>query len=408
MPNTDTRRPLTDRRVRNAKPHKEPYKLPDAGGLHLLVAPTGARLWRYRYRIGGKENLFAIGAYPDVSLAEARETRDAARKLVKQGTHPAHQRKSDKLRKAFESANTFEAVAREWIEANRPHWAERTARQRERLLEREVFPKIGNLPLKQVTPAHAHEIVTRIARRAPQMAVIARQCFSAVSALGIATMRADTDLGYPLRKSVKLAPTVHKRPLRPSQIPAFFSALEAYPGYYPTKAVIRLMWWTLCRPKEVIGANWSELDLDEGIWTIPAARMKMRQAHTMPLPKQAVEMLRLLRSVTGVSEYLVPNRSHPKRPASPSILIKAFDAMGYAGKFTPHGVRATGRTILGEQGYPRDLLERQLAHRERKLVRAYDQGERLEPRRKIMQAWADYLDGLIAGANVVNIKGAAR
>lgn len=406
MPPADTRKPLTDRRVRNAKPHRKPYKLPDAGGLHLYVAATGARLWRYRYRIGGKENLFAIGAYPDVSLAEAREARDAARKLVKRGTHPAHQRKSDRLRKAFESANTFEAVAREWIEANRPHWAERTTRQRERLLEREVFPKIGNLPLKQVTPAHAHEIVTRIARRAPQMAVIARQSFSAVSALGIATMRAETDLGYPLRKSVKLAPTVHKRPLRPNQIPAFFKALEAYPGYYPTKAAIRLLWWTLARPKEVIGASWSEFDLDEAVWTIPAARMKMRQPHAVPLPKQAIEALRLLRPVTGVSEYLVPNRSHPKRPASPSILIKAFDAMGYAGKFTPHGVRATGRTILGEQGYPRDLLERQLAHRERKLVRAYDQGERLEPRRKIMQAWADYLDGLTAGTNVVNIRAA--
>jgi integrase len=313
------------------------------------------------------------------------------------------------LRKAYENANTFEAVAREWLKANQPHWAHRTYRQRQRLLENDVFPRIGSLPLRQVTPAHAHQLVTRIAARAPQMAVIARQAFSAVSALGIATMRAESDLGYPLRNSVKLAATQHKRPLRPNQIPAFFKTLESYPGYFPTKAAIKLQWLTLARPGEIIGARWDEVDLDEAVWTIPAGRMKMRQPHTVPLPKQAIALLRLLRSVTGVSDYLVPNRAHPKRRASESILIKAFDAMGYAHKLTPHGVRVTGRTILGEQGHSKDLLELQLAHRERKVIRAYDQGDRLEPRRKIMQGWADYLDGLIAGGdNVVNLKAASR
>jgi integrase len=324
--------------------------------------------------------------------------------LVRKGINPAHQRKSDKIRATYENANTFKAVAREWLEANQQHWAPRTFRQRERLLERDVFPKIGTLPLKQVTPAHAHQIVTNIAKRAPQMAVIARQAFSAVSALGIATMRAEHDLGYPLRNSVKLARTQHKRPLRPSQIPAFFKTLEQYPGYFPTKAAIKLQWWTLARPTEVVKARWDEFDLDEAIWTIPGGRMKMRQTHSVPLPAQAVGLLKLLRTVTGVSEYVVPNRAHPRRPASASILIKAFEAMGYAGKFSPHGVRVTGRTILGEQGHPRELLERQLAHRERKLVRAYDQGDRLEARRPIMQGWANYLDGLTSGANVVNIK----
>jgi integrase len=240
------------------------------------------------------------------------------------------------------------------------------------------------------------------------MAVIARQAFSAISALGIATMRAESDLGYPLRNSVKLDPTKHKRPLRPSQIPAFFKAVDQYAGYFPTKAAIRLQWLTLARPGEIVRARWDEFDLDESVWTIPASRMKMRQPHTVPLPTQAVDILRLLRSVTGVSEYIVPNRAHPKRHASESILIKAFEAMGYANRLSPHGVRVTGRTILGEQGHPRDLLERQLAHREKKVVRAYDQGDRLEPRRKIMQGWADYLDGLTAGANVINLNTRAR
>jgi integrase len=417
MPPADTRkRPvrhsdgeLTDRKIRNAKALKTPYKLTDGRGLYLEMRPTGARLWRYRYRIGGKENVFALGAYPDVSLVQAREDLQAARRLVKEGTHPAHQRKAEKLRRAYEKANTFEAVAREWLESNRKHWTPRTLRQRERLLERHVFPKIGTLPLRQVTPAHAHQIVVRIAVSAPQMAVITRQCFSAVSALGIATMRADSDLGYPLRNSVKLDPTKHKRPLRPSQIPAFFKALDEYPGYFPTKAAIRLQWLTLVRPIEVVEARWDEFDLEEGIWTIPAHRMKMRQPHTLPLPKQAVELLHLLRPITAASEYLVPNRAHPKRHGSASILIKAFEAMGYAGKLSPHGVRVTGRTILGEQGHPKEILERQLAHREKKVIRAYDQGDRLEARRKLMQGWANYLDGLMSGgAEVVNIKAAAR
>ncbi len=310
---------LTDTRIRKSRRAREPYKLTDGGGLHLEVRPTGARLWRYRYRIGRKENTFAIGSYPDVSLAEAREERDAARKLVK-GIHPAHQRKSNVLRATYENANTFQAVAREWLETNRPHWAPRTHRQRERLLEKEIFPRIGALPLKQITPAHAHETVTRIAARAPQMAVIARHCFSSVSALGIATMRAETDLGYPLRKSVKLVPTQHKRPLRPNQIPGFFKALEEYPGYFPTKAAIKLVWLTLTRSKEVIGAKWDEFDLDEAIWTIPPERMKMRQEHTVPLPSQAVDLLRVLRSVNRASEYILPNRrkseSAPVRTAS--------------------------------------------------------------------------------------------
>jgi integrase len=270
-----------------------------------------------------------------------------------------------------------------------------------------VFPRIGALPLKQVTPAHAHEIVTRISARAPQMAAIARQCFSSISALGIATMRAETDLGYPLRKSVKLAPTQHKRPLRPNQIPGFFRALEQYPGYFPTKVAIKLLWLTLARSKEVIGARWDEFDLDEAVWAIPAARMKMRQPHTVPLPIQAVELLRVLKPVTRASEYMLPNRSNPKRAGSHTILTKALDAIDYHG-FTPHAIRVTGRTILGEQGHPKDLLERQLAHGEKKVVRAYDQGDRLEARRPIMQGWADYLDGLInRGGNVVNIRAIA-
>ena len=400
---------LSDTRIRSVKAQKTAFKLSDGRGLHLEVRPTGARLWRYRYRLGGKENVYAIGSYPEISLADAREARDAARKLIRdKRIHPAHHRQSEKIRAQYENANTFAAVGREWLEDQRQHWAPRTYRQRHNILENDVFPHVGSLPLRQVTPAHAHAILKRVEKRAPQMAVIARQAFSAISRLGIATMRADLDLGYPLRSVVRVAPTQHKTPLREHQIPHFFKALEKYPGYVATKVAVRLLWLTLARPNEVIGARWDEIDLDQATWTIGGSRMKMRQTHVVPLPTQAVELLETLRAVSARSEFLIPNRNKPKKPAAVTLLAKAFASMGYEGKFTPHAVRVTGRTILGEQGHPKDVLERQLAHRDKKHVRAYDQGDRLEARRTVMQGWADFLDGLCSGTNVVSIKRHAR
>ena len=395
--------PLADTRIRSLKPSDKPYRLTDGGGLGLEVRPTGGRLWRYRYRLAGKENVFAIGAYPEVSLKEARNARDDARKLVKKGIHPAHQRKADRLETAHENANTFETIAREWLEANKKHWTLRTYLQRKRLLERDVLPTIGALPMRQVTPADGYKILQRIEKRAPQMAVIAKQSIGAISRLAILTMRADSDISYPLRNAVKTAPVRHKRPLRPNEIPKFFTALDQYPGYFPTKAAIRLLWFTLARPKEVLEASWDEFDFDNAVWTIPAERMKMRRPHTFPLPTQAIELLGVLQGISGSFQCLIPNRSDPRRHATPTLLVKAFNSMGYTGKFSPHGIRVTGRTILGEQGHPRDVLERQLAHQDAKHVRAYDQGDRLEARRVIMQQWADYLDGLFQGSNVVNL-----
>jgi integrase len=398
---------LSDTRIRSAKPRSKAYKLSDGNGLHLEIAPTGARLWRYRYRIGGKENVFAIGTYPEVPLAAAREKRDDARRLVKEGIHPSHNRKTERIKAVYEGSNTFRAIALEWLAANKPHWAARSHRQRERILDLDIFPHIGALPMRQITPAHAHAILRRIESRAPQMAVLARQCISSISRLAIMTMRADVDVAYPLRSAVKVRATKHKTPLRVNEIPSFFKALERSASYFPTKAGLRLIWLTLVRSVEIRGAKWEEFDLENAIWTVPARRMKMRQPHAIPLPTQAIELLKLMRAVNRASEYLIPNRKNPRKPAAHSIFIKAFYSLGYAGKLTPHGVRVTGRTILGEQGHDRDVLERQLAHRDKKEVRAYDQGDRLEARRTVMQGWADYLDGLCSGANVVKINSKA-
>jgi len=396
---------LTDTRIRAIRRSQEVGRHTDGAGLVLDVKATGALLWRYRYRIAGKENLFAIGAYPEVSLREARELRDEARKLVRQGIHPAHYRKAEKIRQQYANANTFRAVAQEWLDANKSRWARRTYDQRRNILERDVFPYIGNLPMDQVTPVHGHDVVSRIARRAPQMAVIARQSFGAISRLAIVTQRASTDLSYALRDSVKVKPPVHKKPLRPHEIPAFFRALDEAPCYEVTKIGVRLLWWTLARPTEVLTARWDEFDLENRIWTIPAERMKMSQPHSVPLPEQAIEALKVLYALSGRFEYAIPNRNTPRKPAAHSLFVKTFYSLGYKDKLTPHGVRVTGRTILGEQGHPRDALERQLAHIDKKHVRAYDQGDRLETRREIMQGWADYLDGLSAGASVTSVFG---
>jgi len=395
---------LNDTRIRALKRSQEVGRYTDSGGLVLDVKPSGALLWRYRYRIGGKENLYAIGAYPEVSLKEAREARDDARKLVKQGIHPAHSRKAEKVKQAYANANTFRAVAEEWMEEKKSHWNTRTYRQRRNLLENDVFPHIGSLPIDQVTPVHGHSIVKRIEKRAPQMALIARQCFGGISRLAIVTQRASTDLSYALRDSVTVRPPTHKKPLRPHDIPKFFKTLDNYSGYTTTIVAIRLLWFTLARPTEVLSAEWADMDLENAIWTIPADRMKMKQPHSIPLPTQAVKMLKGLRALTGRFDHLFPNRNNPRTHVTPSIFVKAFDAMGYKGKFTPHAVRVTGRTILGEQGHPKDALERQLAHIDAKHIRAYDQGDRLETRRDIMQGWADYLDGLCTDANVTNIR----
>lgn len=394
---------LSDTRIRNSKARSRPYRLSDGRGLYIEVKPSGSRLWRYRYRLAGKEGMFAIGAYPDISLAEARDERDAAAKLVKSGVHPSHHRRTKRLQAAYQNANTFEAVAREWLAENKDSWTRATHRQRQRLLEQDVFPHIGPLPMKQVEPSHAYAILKRLQNRAPQMAVIARQAFAAISRLAIRTARGNIDLGYSLRDAVKVKPTEHKQPLSPREIPGFFKSLDRYSGSPHNKAAIRMLWWTLARPTEILGMRWDEIDWPSATWTVPAERMKMRQPHRVPLPTQALEVLKGLQAIDPLTEVVFPNRKSPHKPVSHSVLVKAFYSMGLKDHITPHAIRVTGRTILGEQGHPRDALERQLAHREKKEVRAYDQGDRLETRRAIMQGWADYLDGLIAGASVANM-----
>ncbi|MSQ54905.1 MAG: DUF4102 domain-containing protein [Betaproteobacteria bacterium] len=385
---------LTAAKIQNTKPGNSPLKLTDSGGLYLEVRPSGAKLWRYRYRIAGKENVFALGVFSKVGLAEARTERDKARVLVKQGIHPAHNRQAMLSDQVADNANTFAAVAREWISQNRASWSAYYLRQVERVLRDDAYPYIGNLPIRSVSAAHLLEILKRLeTRKAPTMAILLRQWSSAIFRYAVSTLRADADPAAALKGAVKRPKVEHHKALGRADIPDFLKALENYGGYRTTAIAMRLLMLTFVRTGELRAAEWSEFDLDRAEWRIPAERMKMREPHFVPLSAQAVELLRELHTLTGGQRLLFPNYRRPKFCMTATTLNRALERMGYAGRFSGHGFRATASTILNEMNYRPDVIERQLAHAERNKVRAsYNRAEYFPERKAMMQAWADLID----------------
>jgi integrase len=396
---------LTDTRIRTAKRARKPYKLTDSGGLHLEVRPSGAKLWRYRYRIAGKENLFALGEYPALGLADARTERDKARKMAKQGIHPAHNRQALLVAQVAENANSFEAVALEWIAQRRAKWTPYYLNQVERAMKADVYPYVGTLPIRSVTAAHLLAIVNRVGKRAPTVALLLRQWCSAVFRYAVSTLRADGDPTVALKGAIHRPKVEHHKPLTRTAIPDFLKALEKAGGYRTTVIAVRLLMLTFVRTGELRAAEWSEFDLDRAEWRIPAERMKMREPHIVPLSAQAVELLRELHTLTGGQRLLFPNYRRPKTCMTGTTINRALERMGYLGRFSGHGFRATASTMLNEMGYRPDVIERQLAHKERNAVRAsYNQAQYLEERRQMMQVWADHIDSLAAGADVTPIR----
>lgn len=410
--------PLNDSQIRSAKFSDKPIKLTDGGGLYLEVRPTGSKLWRYRYRIEGKENVFALGKYVQapsgetqeqtqlrrnagmLTLAEARARRDECRALVKQAIHPAHHRQSARMEQSTRNANTFEAVAREWIAKKKPGWTPYYLRQVERFLEADVFSFVGHLPIRNITAAHLLEIVRRVeGRGAETVALLLRQWASAIFRYAVATLRADIDPAAALKGAIHRPKVVHRKPMTRSQVTDFVTALDGYAGYRTTVIALRLMLLTFVRTVELRGALWAEIDLDRAEWRIPAERMKMREPHIVPLSRQSVELLRELQSHSGGREMLFPNYRNPKACMTATTLNRALERMGFNGKdtigFSAHGFRATASTILNEAGFRSDVIERQLAHAERNKVRAsYNQAEYMVERRAMMQQWADLVDQL--------------
>lgn len=394
---------LTDTKARNAKPTDKPYQMQDGQGLYLDVRPSGAKFWRYRYWPSPKKaGIFTIGEYPAVPLAEARREREWAREQVKQGLNPTQVREAERLRMMGEHANTFEAVAREWIEQNRPHWSENYLRQVETFLDKDAFPKIGHFPIRMVTAAHLLEIIRAVEKRGAQsIAVLIRQWSGQIFRYAVATLRADSDPASALAGALKRNPVRHNPPLSKADIPKFLNLLGKYGGYRGTVIALALMLRTFVRTVELRKAEWTEFDLDAAEWRVPADRMKMKkrmkvgEAHIVPLSRQAVELLRELYTLSGGRRFLFPNLRSPDTPMTATTINRALERMGYAGKFSGHGFRSTASTLLHELRWRSDVIERQLAHAERDKVKAaYNHAEYMPERRDMMQAWSDWIDEL--------------
>src|SRR5258708_2160553 len=396
---------LTDTAIRAAKPREKSYKLFDALGLYLEVAPTGSKLWRLMYRHDGRENRLALGAHPDTSLKQARERRDAARRQLAAGVDPSSQRQAEKLA----TANTFEAVAREWLALQEKKLAPSTFAKAGWTFETLVFPYIGSRPIAKLGAVDVLKVLKRIEGRGiHETAHRTRQRCAQVFRYAVQTERAAHDVTADLRGA--LAPVLsehHAAITEPARIGELLRAIDGYTGHTVTAYALKLAPLLFVRPGELRHAEWTDFDLDgrEPQWRIPAEKMKMGEQHLVPLSKQALALLRELQPLTGRGPYLFPSIRSRTRPMSDNTVNAALRRLGYTSEeMTGHGFRSLASTCLNEQGYHPDLIELQLAHAERNKVRAaYNKAQRLPERRKMMEAWADYLDSL-RRANVVPIR----
>jgi integrase len=396
--------PLTDTALRNAGPGEKPYKLSDAGGLFLLVTPNGGKWWRLKYRHGGKEKLLSLGVYPAVTLAAARKARDEAKALLITGADPAAtMTKREKTRAArLKSENSFEALAREWWGKKQGTWTKDHANRILESLVKDAFPSIGHRTITEITPPDILDVLRAIeGRGALDVAARVQQRIKNVFRYAIQTGRAGANPSAELAGVLETRKVQHREAMSREILPSFLAKLDGYPGTHQTKHALTLLMLTFVRPGELRGARWEEFDLDEKVWRIPGERMKMKAPHLVPLSRQALATLEALRPLTGQHALIFPGANDRERPISENTLNDAIrKRLGIAA--TSHGFRATASTILNEAGFRADAIERQLAHVERNKVRAaYHRSEYLEERAKMMQWWADYLDGLRQGGNVV-------
>lgn len=400
---------LTNRQCETAKSKDKSYKLNDGKGLYLHVMPTGSKYWRFRYRFVGKETTLAFGVFPEVSLLEARDRRDAARKQLRDGLDPQQVKRHQKAAHVERGQNTFEAVARAWFKDNEPSWSKGHAANIMHRLEKEVLPLIGDMPIDEIKPLFLHQQIQTIQDRgANEMARRVRQYASQIFRYGIFHLKAEHNPAAALPK-MRPYKRGHFRALSYKDLPGFLRALEYNDARLmrQTRLAIKLTLLTIVRTNELVLARWREFDLDNAVWIIPAERMKMRREHIVPLSRQAVEILRELRTLNPFNgkegaeyDWVTPHFSQPRLPMSNAAMLGGVSRMGFKDKTTVHGFRATAMTAIKERlGYMHEIIDRQLSHAPAdKLGRAYDRAEYLDQRTKMMQDWADYLDMLLASA----------
>ena len=397
--------PLTDTAIRAAKPKDKPYKLSDGGGLYLLVN-TGSRLWRLKYRFASREKVLAIGAYPAVTLSVARQRRDEAKSLLAHGGDPSQAKKDAKRQAEIEAGSTFRSVADEYLaKMRREGRASATLTKTEWLLDL-LHPAIGVRPIRSITSPQVLEALQAIERRGRhETARRARSTAGSVFRYAIATQRADLDPTWALRGALTV-PQVQSRAaiLDPAAFGSLLRAIDGFDGQPTTRAALQLLPLLFPRPGELRMAEWTEFDLEDAVWTIPASRTKMRRPHRVPLTQAAISILTDLRQIAGNGALVFPSVRSVKRCMSENTLNAALRRMGYdKSEASAHGFRATAATLLNESGkWHPDAIERQLAHVERDDVRrAYTRGEHWDERVKMMAWWADYLDRLRKGGEIV-------
>lgn len=397
---------LTDTAIRTAKAGEKPRKLFDERGLYLEVRPNGSKWWRLRYRFRGKEKLLSLGVYPDVSLKDARERRDTARKLLAHDTDPSEHRKAHKSAKAEAAANSFEVVAREWFGKYSPKWAPSHAGKIIQRLEKDVFPWIGGRPIAEITAPELLTALRRIEERgALETAHRARQNASMVFRYGIATGRCERDPAADLRGALPPTQGAHFAAItEPGRLGEFLRIVDGYQGTLPVRCALRLAPLVFVRPGELRTAEWADIDLEGMEWRFTVSKTKVQ--HIVPLSTQAVAILRELHPLTSRGRYVFPSGRNPRgdRPMSENAILAAMRRLGISKEeMSGHGFRAAARTILDEVlGFRPDYIEHQLAHAVKDPNgRAYNRTAHLAERRKMLQAWADYLDGLKAGAEVI-------
>lgn len=387
---------LTARQVSTAKPTDKPYKLSDGGGLYLLVNPNGSRYWRMKYRYAGKEKLLSIGVFPDVTLAEARDKRTEARRVLSAGDDPSEVKQAAREAKNLAINNSFELLALEWHEHKKPNWSSGYAEDILEYLRKDIFPYIGKKAVTDIKPM----VMLSVLKKMEERGVLdklkkTRQACRQIFTYAIITGRAESNPVTDLAGALKSPKQQHFPHLLPAQLGPFRHAVDSYSGSTVTRIATLLLMYTSVRTIELRASEWAEFDFHNDLWQIPKERMKMRRPHLVPLSRQVKSLLLELKEITGWGRYAFPGRNDANKPMSEASINQVIKRVGYAGKATGHGFRHTMSTVLHEKGFSSAWIEAQLAHADRNTIRGtYNHAQYLDGRREMLQWYADYLDEL--------------
>ncbi|HID9897461.1 tyrosine-type recombinase/integrase [Serratia ureilytica] len=396
--------PLTDIKVKTAKPMDKAYKLTDGGGMYLLVKPNGSKYWRLKYRFVGKEKMLSIGVYPDVSLADARQKREDARKILAAGGDPGEVKKADKLAQKLSTENTFEAIAREWHRQKADRWSLRYRDEIIDTFEKDIFPYLGRRPIAEIKPMELLETLRRLEKRGAleKMRKVRQRC-GEVFRYAIVTGRAEYNPAPDLATALATPKKTHFPFLTAEELPYFIKDLAGYTGSVITKTATQIIMLTGVRTQELRFARWEDIDFEKRLWEIPPEVMKMKRPHIVPLSEQVVELFQSLKPITGMYPLVFIGRNDRTKPISKESVNQVIELLGYKGRLTGHGFRHTMSTILHEQGFNSAWIETQLAHVDKNAIRGtYNHAHYLEGRREMMQWYGDYIESMSKGEVILS------